>query len=130
MRGDSNLYPPQGFTLVEIVAVLVILALLAALAIPKFTSLHNEARIKTAMAAIDEVKGRYNTAAGVYMLQHNGSLPATAGELLTDSAATSLGPDFTVTVESSSSSALITVTHVQGAEINPPANGTWTMPTN
>ena len=68
----------KGFTLIEIIAVLVILGILAAVAIPKYMNMAEEARNKAAMAAIAEVKGRLATAQGKMMLRDGGTPPSGA----------------------------------------------------
>jgi len=125
-----------GFTLIEIIAVLVILGILAAVAVPKYIDLQDQARIKAADAAIAEVKSRLSIAYGKYLLE-NGAPPADIATLCNSvsdidtlpaggDGEVKMGGDFTAML---TSAGVITVTVVGGVTMTEPVpTGSWSIP--
>ncbi|MFH2219351.1 MAG: prepilin-type N-terminal cleavage/methylation domain-containing protein [Pseudomonadota bacterium] len=60
MKNREIVNNEEGFTLIEIIAVLVILGILAAVAVPKFFDLQTKAREKAVYTAVSELKVRVN----------------------------------------------------------------------
>ena len=60
MKKKRLLKNEDGFTLIEIIAVLVILGILSAVAVPKYFDLQTRAREKVIFAAVSELKARVN----------------------------------------------------------------------
>ena len=58
----------KGFTLIEIIAAFIIMGILAAVAVPKFFSIQEEAKIAALNGALSEAATRFNDALGKYIV--------------------------------------------------------------
>jgi general secretion pathway protein G len=66
---------PKGFTLVEILIVVIILGILAAVVIPQFTNASEDARTSSAASQLQTIR----SAVELYKLQHRDMFPTTDG---------------------------------------------------
>ena len=127
----------EGFTLIEIIAVLVLLGILAAVAVPKYFDMQTQARDKAANAAVAEGLSLVNQAAARYILLNNGSVPTKLEDLTTattadppggglpdtSSAELDLG-DFTIKFESKTGETSTIVVTATGKDGTTVAEGT------
>jgi len=69
-----------GFTLVEILVVVVLLGILAAIVVPQFTGASNESRTSALLTDLRRIRSQIE----LYKFQHNDQLPAATGETADD----------------------------------------------
>lgn len=75
----SNRKSRRGFTLIEILIVVVILGILAAIVIPQFTNASQEAAESSVKSQLQTVRSQIE----LFRVRNNGNLPADFNDLLT-----------------------------------------------
>jgi len=111
-----------GFTLVELIAVIVILGVIGAVAAPKFVGLKTEAENKAAMQAVAEGKNRLMNQYAIKLMTSEAEANDLAG--LVAAVSTDAG-DYKLSFAVAESAVEITATGVQERGVSGQANGKW-----
>jgi len=125
-RRRSKVSNQKGFTLIEIIAVLVILGILAAVAIPRFMDLTSVASDKAAMQAVSEGKSRLSNQFARNLLTGNSN--TVSALVAKGTASLADAGDYRLVYEVSATANVIRVTGSGVGTVRGRTTGLWTMP--
>ena len=124
MKVDTKRSGQEGFTLIEVIAVLVILAVLAAVAIPRYISLIDDARAKALDGAVATGLSHASLSYGRLALQL--SAEPTSAQVAADCTANlPQSADYTYAFADVTGAVRVTATEVDGGMST---NKMWMMP--
>ena len=119
----------RGFTLIEILSVLVMIGILAAVSVPRYMDMIDYARNRAANGALAEGMARINMVAAKQILQSRGQVP-TAASVVADSALSADAGDFSLSYAANGTTGVdITASGISGNVSGGSVTGRVALPT-